>query len=228
MIKRLIYLLSGFLFIALGIVLILLIEIGSSTVDAFSFYLTEILSNVMVIKIGTSTIITGIIHLIILFIIKPRKELLYAVIAIFLIGVFINMFLYFSSFFELSFFQVKTIISFNFISRLLVLFIAMNIVSIGTTFCYKSKLSASPTDLMVKEIASFVKSINKGRWIYEGIMLILSIILCVIANLFDKGLGFVQISVFTIIMGFAYGPIITFWMKILNKRVETNIPQEVI
>jgi uncharacterized membrane protein YczE len=220
MIKRILLLLSGYILIALGVVVILITEIGSSAIDALNFYIGDLIS----LSMGVINILTGSIIIITLYLITKKKELFTSITAILLIGPFINLFIYLYKVLFNNYKFDSTILSPIYLLRLFIVFVGMQLCVIGSTLNYKSKLSSSPLDVLTKTIGNKIGNIKYGKWIVELSLLIISLFLAIISNKLHQD-KFSQLSIISILMSFIYGPLYAFYSKLLIKedKKEDNV-----
>ena len=217
-IKRILLLLLSYFLIAFGVEVVLVTKIGCSAIDSFNYYLGSLIG----INMGISSMITGTIITLILFIIKKDKKLLVSFSGIFGIGLIFYLIDYLVGFIPISF--SLEVWSWTYLVRVLLAFIGINIVCLGTTCTFKSRLSGSPIDVLSKEFGKLCHSIQLGKWTADFLFIICALCICMFntyilkiesVGFSLKQLGFEELTLYTVLQTFLYGPVLGVYVRLL-------------
>lgn len=197
----------GFIIIALGISSILTSKLGASPIDAFNYFLHKIIVEfIPLLTLGTIIIFTGLVVTLLAFIFNKNKDMLISAIFLFVVGVFVDMWMLVLGF-------VPEAIVSNLVFRIVLATSGMLMCSFGVAITILTGLPASPYERMMLVIHTKIKSLALSKIMVEGSFFILAILLGIItASLFE------QVNVFTVIMTFSIGPLISMFSQIIKKK----------
>lgn len=192
----------GFILISLGIVFVLEAKLGAGPMDAFNYYLSEIISkNHPFFTVGRIAIFNGLFAVILSFILSKDYKVLISFIFIFIVGNFIDIWIYFFDFIPDAWF-----ISFS--SRLLLASIGVLILGIGVAFTVNTGYPPSPFESLLLVLDRKINNISITKVIIDGSYLIVALILGYI-----YGHILEQIGIFTVILTLFTGVIVKYFSK---------------
>lgn len=183
---RVSYYIVGILFLAFGISMTLLSDLGAGGWDA----LTDNLSKITDIKIGTILIFLGIFLVLIAGIISKGKPKVEALAVSFITGIFINIWYY--DIFQAQHFE-------NFYIRLFAVILGVLSISLGCAMMFTSNLPKNHTETFVFAITErFSFKYKTIKTIADTVALVIAILLGLIIKDFSNlGLGTILGTAFT-------------------------------
>ena len=197
----------GFIIIALGITSIVNAHLGASPVDAFNVFLHLIISkHIPWITFGTVIFITGITVTIITYLLNKQRDMLYSAIFLFVVSAFVDGW-------ELLFDLIPEAVMEILVYQIIFATFGLVMCALGVTITLWTGLPASPYERLMLVINNKVKNLSYSKIIVEGSFFILAVILGLITQqLFD------QVNVFTVIMTFMMGILVSIFSNIYNKK----------
>lgn len=206
--KRVVLHTFGFIIIALGIANIITSELGASPIDAFNYFLHKIavLINSQ-ITLGMIIIFTGLVVTLLTYLLNRNKDMLISAIFLFVVGIFVDMWMFIFSFIPDALTTILTI-------RIITATLGMLFCAVGVSITILTGLPSSPYERLMLVINKKINSISKSKIIVEGSFLILAVAL----GLLTKSL-FEQVHIFTIVMTFMMGVLVSFFTRLLKNKI---------
>jgi uncharacterized membrane protein YczE len=204
LIKKYVYHLLGFITIALGIVGVIVSKLGAAPIDAFNYFLYLITP----LSLGTVAIITGLVISLISYLIERKKDMLISVIFLFVVGIFIDLWKYLFEF-------IPNEMSVSFYFRIPLALISIFIISFGVAMTITTGLPSSPFERLLMIINKKIKNLKLSKILIETTFFVFAVIL----GLITKKL-FEQVHIYTIVLVICLGPLIEYFVNILNNRKE--------
>ncbi len=197
----------GFIVIALGIANILTSKLGASPIDAFNYFLHNIIVTILPdITIGTVIIFTGLFVTLLAFIFNKNKDMIVSAIFLFVVGIFVDMWLFVLGFIPDS---LATLI----VIRIMMATIGMLLCAFGVAVTILTGLPASPYERLMLVIYGKIKRLAVSKIIVEGSFFVLAVILGLITHrLFE------QVHIFTVVMTFMMGILVSMFTHILKNK----------
>ncbi|MDO9629566.1 MAG: hypothetical protein Q7I99_06670 [Acholeplasmataceae bacterium] len=200
--KKVFYHVIGFVLVAFGIVGIIFSRLGASPIDAFNYFLYTLTP----LSLGTVAVLLGLTVSLVCFLIEKKKDMIYSVIFLFIIGILID-----SWKFLFEFIPADVLISFYF--RIPLAIFSLFVVCFGVAITMTTGLPSLPFERLLYIINKKVKSIKWTKIMIEGTFFIFAVILGTITNqLFE------QVHVFTVVLVMFTGPLISMFIDIINKK----------
>ncbi len=179
----------GFIILSLGIVFVINAELGAGAIDAFNFYLAELLNDKFsLVTIGRVSIVNGIFVAILGFIISRDKKVFIGIVFIFIVGNFIDMWQWLFSYVPIIWYQTL-------IMRIVLASLGVVVIAIGVSFTMLSGYPPSPFEKLLMILDKKINNISITKILIDGSYLIVAIILGVL-----YGNVFSQIGLFTIVL----------------------------
>ncbi|MDI6452066.1 hypothetical protein [Peloplasma aerotolerans] len=207
MIKKIMIHLSGFMFIALGIVGVIFSRVGATPLDAFNYFVYTLTP----LTLGTIAVISGLVVSTIAYLLDPKKDMLISIGFLFLVGLFIDGWKFlFEIIFPLgidSFFIRIPLAGFSLIS-----------ITFGAALTLTTGLASSPFERLLIIINRKVNNLMLSKIMMEGTFLILAVIMGLIT-----GLLFEQVHVYTLILVLGIGPFISMFVDLINKQKRKGV-----
>lgn len=197
--KQIFYFLIGTLLIGLGLSFQIKANIGLGAYDA----LTDNLSRATNITFGQWVYIVSFMLLVISAIIERKKIKILSLLAGFLIGTFVDMFLFILGDFELT----------TLVFRSLGFFIGINILTLGIAFNIRSEFIIAPYEVFPLAVADRLDITYRSAKVFTETCGILTAMLVG----FVSGIGLGGIWIGTVISTFTLGFFISFYLKYISK-----------
>lgn len=206
--KKIIWHTLGFIIIALGITNIITSKLGASPVDAFNYFLHFFaIKMIPLITLGTVIIITGLVVTLIAYLFNKDKNMLISAIFIFVVGIFVDMWLFLFGFVPDSLLNLM-------VMRIFLATSGMILCAIGVSITILTGLPSSPYERLMLIIDEKIDNITVSKIIVESSFLVLAVILGLSANIL-----FEQVHIFTVVMTFMMGILVGIFTKIMSKRI---------
>ncbi|MCK9235397.1 MAG: hypothetical protein WC225_04100 [Acholeplasmataceae bacterium] len=202
----------GFIVVALGLSLIICSQLGAAPLDAMNYFLHILISkSIPQITLGTVVIFTGIAATLFAFALNREKDMFISLIFIFVVGLFIDGWMFLLNLLPTTFLEhLATRISFAAIGLI--------ISSMGVALTILTGLPASPYERIMLIIYAKTNNMVLSKLIIELTFLTAAIILGLITTrLFE------QVYLFTIIMTFTLGALISYFTKIFKKTIVKGV-----
>ncbi len=198
----------GFIIIALGISSILTSQLGASPIDAFNYFLHKIVSKILpALTIGTVIIFTGLVVTLLAYIFNKDKNMIVSAVFLFVVGVFVDFWLFVLGYIP------DSVVS-NLVFRIVLATSGMLLCAFGVSITILTGLPASPYERMMLVVHTKIKSLALSKIMVEGSFFLLAILLGVLSSsLFE------QVNVFTVIMTFSIGPLISVYIYIIKRKL---------
>ena len=197
LIIRITYYLLGGIILSLGIELSVLSHLGSGAYDALNYNLSKLLH----ISLGQAMAISVILLFIITMILKPRWK--------FFIGLLLS--LYMSFFIDL--FDSILVAPESIYFRIIYLLLGIIGIGLGVALIIRSDFTPNPLDNLMVLVAEKLKiAIHWSKILLESLFAIIAT-----GFGFWAGIGFGAIAVGTVVMAFAVGPTISFFLKFIKE-----------
>ncbi len=198
----------GFIIIALGISSILTSQLGASPIDAFNYFLHKIVSKILpALTIGTVIIFTGLVVTLLAYIFNKDKNMIISAVFLFVVGVFVDFWLFVLGYIP------DSVVS-NLVFRIVLATSGMLLCAFGVSITILTGLPASPYERMMLVVHTKIKSLALSKIMVEGSFFLLAILLGVLSSsLFE------QVNVFTVIMTFSIGPLISVYIYIIKRKL---------
>jgi uncharacterized membrane protein YczE len=212
--KKYIIHILGIAILTLGIAGIITVELGAAPIDAFNVFMHNLITKNITepkITLGMVAITTGVLIVILNFIMKPDKEIFISVIFLFFIGLFIDLW-------KLGFSLIPNEILFHIVIRIIISFLSLNFIAIGTAISITTGVPAGPYEKLLIVINRKITNINLAKTAIEAFFFVLALITGLIANMLFK-----QVNIMTFLIIILSGPLTSFYVsKIRNNKKEVN------
>lgn len=199
--------LLGFIILALGIAGIVSAQLGASPIDGFNYFFTHFINDLIfgdqVISLGTMSILTGTIALVIIFMVKRNWDVLVSFVFLIVLGVFIDLWLIYL------FDQLSILGSLWF--RIVLAAASIIILAFGVALTLSTKLTTSPYEMLLVILNEKIKNLSAAKLLLEGIFSLLAVLFG-----FITGLLFEQVHVFSLVFLVSIGPLVHFFDNKLN------------
>lgn len=196
----------GFILISLGIVFVLESKLGAGPMDAFNYYLSAIISkNQPFFTVGRIAIFNGLFAVLLSYALSRDKKVLISFIFIFIVGNFIDLWIYIFGFFPDTWFIGFTI-------RLIVATMGVIILGIGVALTVNTGLPPSPFESLLLVLDKKINNISITKVLIDGSYLIVALILGYI-----YGDILEQIGIFTIVLTLFTGVIVKYFSKHITR-----------
>jgi uncharacterized membrane protein YczE len=203
---RVFYHTIGFIIIALGISSILNSNLGASPIDAFNYFLQQIVVEYFPwATIGRVIIFTGLTVTLLTYLLNLEKNMLISAIFLIVVGNFVDAW-------NLAFELIPNDISSILVIRILMASLGMLLCAFGVSITILTGLPASPYERLMLVIYKKIKVLSLSKIIVEGSFFVIAIIL----GLLTKSL-FEQVHIFTVVMTFMMGILVGMFTNILKK-----------
>jgi|SRR5690554_592728 len=205
--KKAILHIIGFIVIALGIANILTSKLGASPIDAFNYFLYNIVVEIIpIITIGTVIIFTGLVVTLLAFLYNKDKDMVISAVFLIIVGVFVDMWLFILGFIPD---QVTSLIVF----RILMASVGMLLCAFGVAITILTGFPASPYERLMLVIHKRINNLSLSKIIVEGSFFVLAVILGLLTQrLFE------QVHIFTVVMTFMMGILVSMFTHIIRKK----------
>jgi len=204
--KRIIVHMSGFFLISFGIVGIIMSKLGAAPIDAFNYFMYVLTP----LSLGTWAIITGVFAAVVSFIIDRKKNILISVALLFMIGALIDLWKYLFELLPLSLLE-------SYAFRVPLALFSLIIVSFGVALTLITGLPSSPFERLLLSFNRWIKNLTLTKIMIEGTFLVLAIILGLVT-----GELLTQVHIFTVVLTFSIGPLVSLFMRWLNQKKLTK------
>lgn len=188
--------------VAFGIVGIVTSKLGASPIDAFNYFLYTLTP----LSLGTVAVLLGLSVSLLCYILERKRDMIYSVIFLFMIGVLIDSWKFLFELMPLEFYE-------SFYVRIPLAIFSLLIVSFGVAITMTTGLPSLPFERL---LAIMNKKINSVKWtkiIIEGTFFIFAVILGTITKqLFE------QVHVFTVVLVIFTGPLISMFIDIIDRK----------
>lgn len=196
----------GFIILSLGIVFVLNAELGAGAMDAFNYYLAELLQDkISFVTIGRIAILNGICVIFLTYFLSKDKKVFISFIYIFIVGNFLDMW-------QLLFGFVPEEWYATFFLRLLLASVGVIVIAIGVSFTLTSGHMPSPFERLLLELDKKIHNISITKILIDGSYLLLAIVLGLL-----NGHVFEQIGLFTIVLTFLTGFLVKHFSYHINR-----------
>lgn len=196
----------GFILISLGIVFVLTAQLGAGPMDAFNYYLSEIISkNHPFFTVGRVAILNGLFAVILSYILSKDYKVLISFIFIFIVGNFIDIWIYLFGFVPDTWFI-------SFTSRFLLASIGILILGVGVALTVNTGYPPSPFESLLLVLDKRINNISITKVLIDGSYLIVALILGYI-----YGDMLEQIGIFTVVLTLFTGVIVKYFSKHIIK-----------
>lgn len=196
----------GFILISLGIVFVLTAQLGAGPMDAFNYYLSEIISkNHPFFTVGRIAILNGLFAVILSYILSKDYKVLISFIFIFIVGNFIDIWIYLFGFVPDTWFI-------SFTSRFLLASIGILILGVGVALTVNTGYPPSPFESLLLVLDKRINNISITKVLIDGSYLIVALILGYI-----YGDMLEQIGIFTVVLTLFTGVIVKYFSKHIIK-----------
>lgn len=196
----------GFILISLGIVFVLTAQLGAGPMDAFNYYLSEIISkNHPFFTVGRVAILNGLFAVILSYILSKDYKVLISFIFIFIVGNFIDIWIYLFGFVPDTWFI-------SFTSRFLLASIGILILGVGVALTVNTGYPPSPFESLLLVLDKRINNISITKVLIDGSYLIVALILGYI-----YGDILEQIGIFTVVLTLFTGVIVKYFSKHIIK-----------
>lgn len=190
----------GFILISLGIVIVITAELGAGPMDAFNYYLSGIISKSNAFfTVGRIAILNGLFAVLLSYVLSKDKKVFISFIFIFIVGNFIDIWIYLFGFFPDDWFI-------SFVSRLILASIGVIILGIGVALTVNSGLPPSPFESLLLVLDKKINNISITKALIDGSYLIVALILG-----FIYGDILEQIGIFTVVLTLFTGVIVKYF-----------------
>jgi len=192
----------GFVMVAFGIVGIIFSRLGASPIDAFNYFLYTLTP----LSLGTVAVLLGLSVSLLCFILERKKDMIYSVIFLFIIGILIDSWKFLFELLPNQFID-------SFYVRIPLAGLSLLIVSIGVALTMTTGLPSLPFERLLQIMNKKIHSIKWTKIIIEGTFFILAVILGTITKqLFE------QVHVFTVVLVIFTGPLISMFVDIIERK----------
>lgn len=207
MTKKIIIHTSGFIVIALGIALIISSRLGASPIDAFNYFLYEIINPIFAYAtLGRIIIFTGLFVTALAFILNKKPDMLISAVFLFVVGLFVDFWLLIIGFIPDQYTVLLVI-------RIFMATFGMLFCAFGVAVTILTNLPASPYERLMLVIHKRINNLSLSKMIVEGSFFVLAVILGLLTQkLFE------QVHIFTIIMTFMMGILVSIFTHILKNK----------
>lgn len=196
----------GFILISLGIVFVLTAQLGAGPMDAFNYYLSEIISkNHPFFTVGRVAILNGLFAVILSYILSKDYKVLISFIFIFIVGNFIDIWIYLFGFVPDTWFI-------SFTSRFLLASIGILVLGVGVALTVNTGYPPSPFESLLLVLDKRINNISITKVLIDGSYLIVALILGYI-----YGDMLEQIGIFTVVLTLFTGVIVKYFSKHIIK-----------
>lgn len=197
---------SGFFLISFGIVGIIMSKLGAAPIDAFNYFMYVLTP----LSLGTWAVITGIFAALISFLIDKKADILVSIAILFMIGALIDTWKYLFEMLPIGLLE-------SYFFRIPLALSSLIIVSFGVALTLISGLPSSPFERLLLSLNKWIHNLSLTKIMIEGTFLILAIILGLVTQEL-----FTQVHVFTVILTFSIGPLVSMFMKLINQKKLTK------
>ena len=188
--------------VAFGIVGIIFSKLGASPIDAFNYFLYTLTP----LSLGTVAVLLGLSVSLLCFILERKKDMIYSVIFLFIIGILIDSWKFLFELFPPEFFE-------SFYVRVPLAGLSLLIVSLGVAITMTTGLPSLPFERLLAIMNKRIHSVKWTKIIIEGTFFIFAVILGTITKqLFE------QVHVFTVVLVFFTGPLISMFIDIIDRK----------
>ncbi len=196
----------GFIILSLGIVFVIQARLGAGAIDAFNFYVAELLNDRFpFITIGRIAIINGIFATLLAYLLSKDKKVFIGIIFIFIVGNFIDAWQWLFSFVPEVWFS-------TFLMRLILASVGVIVIAIGVSFTILSGYPPSPFERLLLVLDKKINNLSVTKIFIDGTYLIFAIILGLIyRDVFN------QIGLFTIVLTFLTGFLVKHFSYHINR-----------
>lgn len=207
----------GFIVIALGIANILTSELGASPIDAFNYFLYNIVVTIIpqvkigsmvifTVTIGSVIIFTGLVVTLLAYIFNKDKNMRVSAVFLIVVGVFVDMWLFLLGF-------LPDAITSLIVIRILMASVGMLLCAFGVAITILTGFPASPYERLMLVIHKRIHNLSLSKIIVEGSFFVLAVILGLLTHrLFE------QVHIFTVIMTFMMGILVSMFTHIIQKK----------
>lgn len=194
---RLVEHIIGFIVLSLGIVFVINAKLGAGSMDAFNYYLTQLIKDDSnIITLGRVAILNGTFAAVLAYLISKDKKVFISLIYIFIVGNFIDMW-------QWAFNYVPINIYDQLHERLILSSFGVIIISFGVAMTLMSGHRPSPFESLLMALDKKIGNIAITKILIDGSYLIAAFILG-----FIYGHVFEQIGLFTIVLTFLTGVLV--------------------
>ncbi|MFA6800507.1 MAG: hypothetical protein WCR19_00205 [Acholeplasmataceae bacterium] len=196
----------GFLIISIGIVFVINAKLGAGSLDAFNYYLTELLGKYSnFITLGRISILNGTLVMFLAYMIKKDKKIFISFIFLFLVGNFIDISQWAFSFVSVTLYDAL-------IERFILASLGTIIISFGVSMTILTGYQPSPFEALLLVLDEKIHNISLTKILIDGTYLIGAFILGFIyKDVFE------QIGIFTIVLTFLTGILVNHFTKKIYK-----------
>lgn len=210
MLKKVLIHLSGFIIVALGISVILHTNVGATPIDAFNYFIVDIVSIPWFTQ-GIMTFVTGFTVALISYFAEKGKDVWISIIFLFVVGFFIDLWNMLVDLIPTSLYSPLWI-------RILLAFVTIFVIAFGVSLTLISGLVTSPFERLLKTMHHKGIPLGLAKIMIEGTFLILAIILGLLT-----GKLLLQVNAFTIILTLSMGPLIAVFMQKITHKKEKGV-----
>ncbi|MFA5471375.1 MAG: hypothetical protein WC219_04950 [Acholeplasmataceae bacterium] len=215
--KKAILHIIGFIVIALGIANILTSKLGASPIDAFNYFLFNIVVEIIpvvkigsviifTVTIGSVIIFTGLVVTLLAFLFNKDKDMVISAVFLIIVGVFVDMWLFLLGFVPA---QVTSLV----VIRILMASVGMLLCAFGVAITILTGFPASPYERLMLVIHKRINNLSLSKIIVEGSFFVLAVILGLLTQrLFE------QVHIFTVVMTFMMGILVSMFTHIIRKK----------
>jgi len=185
----------GFIILSLGIVFVLSAELGAGSMDAFNYYVSALLSkHISFFTVGRVAILNGMLAIVLSYIITKDYKTIISFIFIFIVGNFIDLWLYLFNF-------VPDILYETLVARFILASIGVIIIGFGAAITVSTGYPPSPFESLLLALDKKINHLAISKIIIDSTYLLLAFILGFIYQDVFKQIGFFTI-VLTLFTGF--------------------------
>ncbi len=193
----------GFIIISFGIVGVIYSRLGASPIDAFNYFVWTLTP----LTLGTVVILTGLSVTLLAFIFNRSKDMILSLVFLFLVGGLIDGWKFIFDLMPAGFYD-------DFVFRLILATISLFMMAFGVAITLTTGLATSPYEQLMMILNKKIHSIQFSKMIIEGTFFTLAVIMGLITNqLFD------QVNVFTLLLVLLNGPLVSIFLRIINKNM---------
>lgn len=215
--KKAILHIIGFIVIALGIANILTSKLGASPIDAFNYFLFNIVVEIIpvvkigsviifTVTIGSVIIFTGLVVTLLAFLFNKDIDMVISAVFLIIVGVFVDKWLFLLGFIPA---QVTSLI----VIRILMASVGMLLCAFGVAITILTGFPASPYERLMLVIHKRINNLSLSKIIVEGSFFVLAVILGLLTQrLFE------QVHIFTVVMTFMMGILVSMFTHIIQKK----------
>ncbi|RJX23588.1 MAG: hypothetical protein C4537_08190 [Acholeplasma sp.] len=210
MLKKVFIHLSGFVIVALGISVILHTNVGATPIDAFNYFIVDIVSIPWFTQ-GIMTFVTGFTVALISYFAEKGKDVWISIIFLFVVGFFIDLWNILVDLIPTSLYSPLWI-------RIIIASVTIFVIAFGVSLTLISGLVTSPFERLLKTMHHKGIPLGLAKIMIEGTFLILAIILGLLT-----GKLLLQVNAFTIILTLSMGPLIAVFMQKITHKKEKGV-----